>query len=545
MAKQTSIIDDAWNSAVGGVDWLKSVLLGEFADNRSLSAIVADMLLSFVPGVVIVTSARDAIAVILRLAAHPEKREELMEWILLCACLITLALPLAMAAGGAVAAGVGAVVGGIAGSELGAAIRAVMLLLIKEATKLGDVLRFLQKFLKGDIVKFLRALQFARYEKVILMALEKTVTKLIEICQGARSYLDKLSYFDDAKKAIRTLREWERRFYEVQKAALRQVPRALAELDSRKAELLTQVFPKESHTVASAIKAPKPLAPTVKVQKVNDTPGKAIQAASQPPSNASGAGSAQAGGAGKTGASVRDGQKGSASGSTPAGGGAGGKPPRKEKPEPVEKAPEGPNNKRQEVVDGDFASMYAKAPAAKEEIDKLADDIAGRHGGRVAKAPIKSEQRALEKVNKEYGGDASKIKDLARNTIVVPEEKIDDVVRELEARGASVKRISSSSNEYGYSGVNTTMRTQTGLTGEIQVNSPEMIFAKEPEPLARGIIGDDVYNEISKKVGVEGGLGHKYYEIGRSLPPGDPQADAIARESRDYYDTVRRLVNGN
>jgi hypothetical protein len=116
---ENNILEDAWNSIVGGMNWLHSVLLGEFADKRPLSAIVADMLISFLPGVVIVTSARDAVAVILRLANHPEKRDELMEWVLLSACLIVIALPIAMAAGGAVVAGAGAVVGGIAGSELG------------------------------------------------------------------------------------------------------------------------------------------------------------------------------------------------------------------------------------------------------------------------------------------------------------------------------------------------------------------------------------------------------------------------------------------
>ena len=102
---EQNILDDAWDGVVGGMDWLKSVFFGEFSDQRPLSAVIADMLVSFIPGVVIVTSARDAVAVILRLASHPEKREELMEWVLLSACLIVIALPVAMAAGGAAAAG--------------------------------------------------------------------------------------------------------------------------------------------------------------------------------------------------------------------------------------------------------------------------------------------------------------------------------------------------------------------------------------------------------------------------------------------------------
>ena len=87
---ESGILDAAWGQIVGGMDWLKSVFFGEFSDNRPLSAVVADMLVSFLPGVVIVTSARDAVAVVLRLASHPEKREDLMEWLLLSACLIVI-----------------------------------------------------------------------------------------------------------------------------------------------------------------------------------------------------------------------------------------------------------------------------------------------------------------------------------------------------------------------------------------------------------------------------------------------------------------------
>jgi hypothetical protein len=45
----------------------------------------------------------------------------------------------------------------------------------------------------------------------------------------------------------------------------------------------------------------------------------------------------------------------------------------------------------------DFASIYGRAPAAKIEIDLMADEVAGMFGGNVAKAPIKSEARTLQK----------------------------------------------------------------------------------------------------------------------------------------------------
>ncbi|QBP77552.1 hypothetical protein E2K99_22295 [Herbaspirillum huttiense] len=200
--KVQGILDEAWQQVVGGMDWMKSVFLGEFVDHRPLSAVVADMLISFVPGVVIVTSARDAVAVIIRMASHPEKREELMEWVLLCACLIVIALPLAMAAGGALAAGVGAIIGGLAGSELGAALRAVMLLLIKEASKLLELIQFLQKFVKGDVMKFLREVKFARYEKSLLAVVRKLIGQLVSMVTALRVHLESIRYFDSVKNVI-------------------------------------------------------------------------------------------------------------------------------------------------------------------------------------------------------------------------------------------------------------------------------------------------------------------------------------------------------
>ncbi|MEJ7808185.1 MAG: hypothetical protein WKG03_19960, partial [Telluria sp.] len=270
----SNILDNAWDNVVGGMDWLKSVFLGEFADNRPLSAVVADMLVSFIPGVVIVTGARDAVAVILRLANHPDKREDLMEWVLLSACLIVIALPLAMAAGGVAAAGVGAIVGGIAGSELGAALRAVMLMLIKEAQKLVELVRFLQKFIKGDILKFLRAVKFSQYQKPLMQAMGKITGKLVQMVRTLRTHLESLTYFDSVKSTIAKLAAWETKFYGVQQDALKYLPKALAELDARLAKVLVQTAPKEAHTVAAGVQANKIPAALPPTQRVRDTPGK-------------------------------------------------------------------------------------------------------------------------------------------------------------------------------------------------------------------------------------------------------------------------------
>lgn len=191
-----------------------------------------------------------------------------------------------------------------------------------------------------------------------------------------------------------------------------------------------------------------------------------------------------------------------------------------------------------------FDEVYAKAPAAKAEIDAVADELAAQYGGKVAKAPIKSQERAIQKINGDYEGDPTKIKDLARNTIIVEGDKVNTVAGELASRGAKVKVIDGASDPLGYSGVNSTVNTKAGIPAEIQVNSPEMIYAKESEPMARALLGDDAYNAVAARTDVPGGLGHKYYEEWRVLDPKSPEAQAIAEKSRAYYEAVR-TGNGN
>ena len=187
-----------------------------------------------------------------------------------------------------------------------------------------------------------------------------------------------------------------------------------------------------------------------------------------------------------------------------------------------------------------FTDVYAKAPVAKIEIDNLADSLARKYDGSVATAPLKSAERALQKIQNEYGGDATKIKDLARNTIIVDGNNTNAVAKDLINAGAKVKSISSTTDELGYSGINATVQTKAGIPAEIQINTPEMIFAKETEINARAILGDATYNKIAERTPVAGGKGHAYYEQWRILDKNTSEAKNIAEKSRQYYDVVRR-----
>lgn len=271
-----SFVDELIDSSLGQFQWVKSVLLGQFAPERELSAITAEILLNFVPGVVIVSSARDAVAITIRMANHPEKRDDVMEWMYLCACLIVIALPLASAAGGALFAGVGAIVGGVVGSELAAYLKAIILLLMSKSS-LSDVVLFFQRFMKGEVITLLMLIKFVESEKILIAFLGATNTKLINICAGLRLRLKPYDCFDDVRVAIAKLTEWEAKFYAVQAAAVKNIPLALAELDVRMAAILAQARPKEVHTVVTGVKAAAPARLPVVAQRVHATPGQALR----------------------------------------------------------------------------------------------------------------------------------------------------------------------------------------------------------------------------------------------------------------------------
>lgn len=183
--------------------------------------------------------------------------------------------------------------------------------------------------------------------------------------------------------------------------------------------------------------------------------------------------------------------------------------------------------------------VYRRAPDAKAEIDALASSLAAKYDGKAALAPLKGRERAMEKVMQDYGADASRIKDIARNTIVVADKDIDAVLRELEASGASVKRISAATDPLGYSGANAVVDTKAGIMAEIQVASAEMLYAKLPPKDSLAILGKAAFDEISSRTGLPPGQGHIYYERWRALPPGDPRRGELERESRAYYDGIR------
>ena len=125
------------------------------------------------------------------------------------------------------------------------------------------------------------------------------------------------------------------------------------------------------------------------------------------------------------------------------------------------------------------------------------------------------------------------IKDAVRNTIVAPKEAISSVIDELKKVDGFI-RHKPQSTDFGYTGNIINVRFPNGVIGEIQVNTPQMIYAKDSPSSAKRVIGEELWNKIHNETGLEGGLGHKFYEQGR-VTIDTKKLDEIIRKSKEYY----------
>ncbi|WP_322095043.1 hypothetical protein [Paraburkholderia bannensis] len=155
----------------------------------------------------------------------------------------------------------------------------------EKSGKLAEMVRFLNKFIKGNILEFLKGVKFANYEKSLLEILQQTTGKLIGIAQEVRGKLLGARVFDvrvaDHLESVQTLIQklsvWEQRFYAVQQEGIQQIPRAVAELQQRLDRLLAQEAPKDSHVVSAGVTATKPQPVAPLKQEIHDTPGATLR----------------------------------------------------------------------------------------------------------------------------------------------------------------------------------------------------------------------------------------------------------------------------
>jgi hypothetical protein len=176
-------------------------------------------------------------------------------------------------------------------------------------------------------------------------------------------------------------------------------------------------------------------------------------------------------------------------------------------------------------------TILPNAPAAKREIDAIMQSMEYDLGITVVTAPTKSRLRALEKTMKENKGNVSKLKDLARGTIIAGTDG---------TAQAAIGGLRTKAEEfYGYSGVIVNVKAKNGVTAEIQINSPEMMYAKDRT--SASFLTQAQRDEIRTRTGVEAGLGHDFYEIIRGRENSDPVRVKAEADAKAYYANFKGL----
>ena len=181
------------------------------------------------------------------------------------------------------------------------------------------------------------------------------------------------------------------------------------------------------------------------------------------------------------------------------------------------------------------SEVMQRASDVGNEVQSLAEGIASRYSGYVTPVNYKSKSSITRKVNTEHVTPYD-IKDAVRTTIIAPKSEIESILKELNNLPSFIRLKRQKPESFmGYSGNIVNIRTSNGLTAEIQVNTDRMIYAKELPEKAKRILGENRWNEIHKETGLEGGLGHKYYEEWRMMDKSNPKAIEIAKKSAEYY----------
>lgn len=146
------------------------------------------------------------------------------------------------------------------------------------------------------------------------------------------------------------------------------------------------------------------------------------------------------------------------------------------KQEDIDRLPEAKRGQLQEV--------YRRAAEVKPTFDEITKAIAQELGGEVKLAPLKGSKRAVDKILADYKGDPTKIKDVLRASIILP-----DPVRAMaavEELKASFQVLDSGFRNLFDEGANPADGYRDakmnividGVTAEVQVHVPEMIKAK-------------------------------------------------------------------
>jgi hypothetical protein len=126
-------------------------------------------------------------------------------------------------------------------------------------------------------------------------------------------------------------------------------------------------------------------------------------------------------------------------------------------------------------------SLYAHAREIAPQFEQELRQIAQATGATFVSGGVKGTRRAFEKVVREYGGDAARIKDLVRGRLIVDDvDQLEAVLSELKATGRAVGARNNLEvpNESGFRDIKVYLDID-GHIAEVQVLPSDIAVAKE------------------------------------------------------------------
>jgi hypothetical protein len=136
---------------------------------------------------------------------------------------------------------------------------------------------------------------------------------------------------------------------------------------------------------------------------------------------------------------------------------------------------------------GVMHDLYAQAAREKGGFDAALSAIAEDVGGKPMLASLKKPQKAVGKILEDYGGDASKIKDLLRGTVAVDsiegaQQAVAQIFRNFDVLPSGRRNLFDPNTKPidGYRDAKFNVRVN-GHVAEIQVGIPEMLAVKDGE----------------------------------------------------------------
>ncbi|WP_342607133.1 RelA/SpoT domain-containing protein [Vibrio tritonius] len=140
------------------------------------------------------------------------------------------------------------------------------------------------------------------------------------------------------------------------------------------------------------------------------------------------------------------------------------------------------NNTRVIQPYNDFTVLYSKAHQAQHELESLCKSAAMQTTTSVHFSGVKSEQRALDKIDSDFNGQAERITDLARATIVA--DDVPSLVRAYEVlnRQATIVKVKNRFKHpapSGYRDLNVLVRLpKTQIIAEVQLHLKDIAEVK-------------------------------------------------------------------